>query len=72
MGTPVDHFGILAQPRYESRFLKEGKLTAEQVSNRRLLREVMLAAGFHPIAIEWWHFEAFAKKDIRKTYSIVE
>jgi len=72
MGTPLDFFGELAQPRYEEKFLKEGKLTEEQVANRRLLRKVMYAAGFQGIKNEWWHFEAFDKKHIRKTYSIVE
>ncbi|MEW6117987.1 MAG: M15 family metallopeptidase [Nitrospirota bacterium] len=72
MGTPMDHFGMLSQPRHETRFLKEGKLTAEQIANRRLLRSVMTAAGFRPLPIEWWHFEAFEKKFIRKTYTIVE
>ncbi|WKZ32973.1 MAG: M15 family metallopeptidase [Thermodesulfobacteriota bacterium] len=72
MGTPIDYFGELAEPRFEERFLKEGKLTEEQLSNRRLLRKVMYAAGFQGIPIEWWHFEALDKKFIRKTYQIVE
>jgi zinc D-Ala-D-Ala dipeptidase len=72
MGTPMDHFGILSEIRHEERFLREGKLTAEQVANRRLLRKVMVAAGFRPLPIEWWHFDAFEKDAVRKTYSIVE
>lgn len=72
MGTPIDHFGELAEPRHEEKFLKEGRLTEEQVSNRRLLRKVMHAAGFQGIPIEWWHFEASDKKLIRKAYQIIE
>lgn len=72
MGTPMDHFGILSQIRHEDTFLKEGKLTEQQVANRRLLRKVMVEAGFRPLAIEWWHFDAFDKHDIRKMYTIVE
>lgn len=72
MGTPIDFFGPLAQPRYEKKFLREGKLTPEQVENRRLLRTVMHKAGFSGIRLEWWHFEAFDKKVIRATYSMVE
>lgn len=72
MGTPMDFFGELAQPRHEKRLLKEGKLSEEQVSNRRLLRKVMNEAGFSGIQMEWWHFEAFDKKHIRNTYPIVE
>ena len=72
MGTPIDYFGELAQPRFEERFLREGRLTEEQLSNRRLLRKVMNAAGFQGIPIEWWHFEALDKKLVRKAYQIVE
>ena len=31
-------------------------VTTEQSSNRTLLRETMIAAGFAPYAQEWWHF----------------
>jgi zinc D-Ala-D-Ala dipeptidase len=72
MGTPIDHFGPLAQPRLEDEYLRKGELTQEQITNRRLLRSVMEAAGFHPISIEWWHFNAFEKKIVREKYSIVE
>lgn len=72
MGTPIDHFGPLSQPRLEKRYLKERKLTLEQVENRKLLRKVMVQAGFYPLAIEWWHFNAFKKKEIRKKFIIVE
>lgn len=72
MGCPIDHFGPLSQPRLEEQYLREGTLTEQQVANRRLLRTVMTAAGFTPLAIEWWHFNAFDKKTIRERYSIVE
>lgn len=72
MGTSVDHFGILAQPREEERFLKAGRLTADQVANRRFLREVMAEAGFRPLAIEWWHFDAYGKEETRRRYGIIE
>lgn len=72
MGTPFDYFGELAQPRYEEKFLAEGKLTEGQVENRKLLREVMTSAGFEGISVEWWHFNAFAKSEVRKRYAIVE
>ncbi len=72
MGTPIDHFGPLAQPRLEKTYLEAGKLTPQQIANRHLLRKVMTAAGFHPISIEWWHFNAFDKKTVRAKYSIIE
>lgn len=72
MGTAFDHFGPLAQPRFEARYLREGKLTAAQVANRELLREVMTEAGWRGIRNEWWHFEAFSIREIRKRFPIVE
>jgi D-alanyl-D-alanine dipeptidase len=71
MGTPMDLFGRLSEVRLENKHLKQGKLTIEHIRNRKLLRQVMISAGFNPIPIEWWHFEAFEKDYIRKTYSII-
>ncbi|QJR20836.1 hypothetical protein BREVNS_0086 [Brevinematales bacterium NS] len=71
MGTPVDYFGELAEPRYEKRFLAEGKLTREQVSHRLLLREVMREAGFQDIATEWWHFQLCGREEAKKKYEIL-
>ncbi len=72
MGTPIDHFGPLAQPRLEPKYLASGHLTKRQVNNRHLLRDIMIEAGFHPLSIEWWHFNAFPKEDVRARYTIVE
>jgi zinc D-Ala-D-Ala dipeptidase len=72
MGTGLDHFGVLAQPREEERLLRKGALTSGQVENRRLLRQVMAGAGFRPLAIEWWHFDAFGREETRKRFKIVE
>ena len=47
-------------------------LSDEQTTNRELLKQVMLQAGFHPLAHEWWHFNGMQKDDARKTYSIIE
>jgi zinc D-Ala-D-Ala dipeptidase len=72
MGTPIDYFGPLAQPRLETEFLREGKLTEQQVANRLILRTVMLEAGWQPLGIEWWHFNAFPRDYIRQNYTIIE
>ena len=50
MGGTFDYFGR----RSHSDFT-EG-LTSSQIANRRILREAMVAAGFKPLAEEWWHF----------------
>jgi zinc D-Ala-D-Ala dipeptidase len=72
MGTPLDFFGPLAQPRLETKFLREGKLSEEQIKNRRILRKAMVDAGWHVLQIEWWHFNAFSRDHIQRNYSIIE
>lgn len=72
MGTIYDFFGELAEPRHEDRFLKEGKLTAAQLANRRLLRDAMTQAGFVSIKNEWWHFDGLPSGEVRKKHVIVE
>lgn len=72
MGTPFDYFGELAYPKAEERLLKAGKLTRQQVDNRRLLRLVMRKAGFIPIEYEWWHFNAISRTQAKLQYKIVE
>jgi len=49
MGSRFDFFGIPSHPSYP-------KLTSTQRSNRLLLRNLMLEAGFQPYSKEWWHF----------------
>lgn len=72
MGTPYDYFGELGHPVAEQRMLKEGKLTWRQYENRKLLREVMYAAGFTGITTEWWHFNGSSLKIAKDKYHIVE
>ena len=72
MGTGFDYFGVLAYPTKEEEMLAQGKLTSEQIANRQLLRTVMTRAGFTPIKTEWWHFNAFSRKEADQKYGIVE
>ncbi|MEO1448879.1 MAG: M15 family metallopeptidase [Bacteroidota bacterium] len=72
MGTPFDYFGRLAQPRHENSYVKKGRLTQEQVENRRIMRASLLEAGFHGILSEWWHFVGFPRDSVRKWFKIVE
>lgn len=71
MGTAFDHFGPLAHPAKEAKYLANGKLTHAQVANRLLLREVMVAAGFYPLNNEWWHFNCATSSKTRAKYKIV-
>jgi len=68
MGTPYDHLGELAEPRHEEKFLAEGKLTKQQVANRRILRRAMRSSGMHGLLHEWWHFNEHAPEAIRNKY----
>ena len=72
MGTDFDYFGVLAYPTKEEELLAQGKLTPEQIANRRLLRDMMTRAGFSPITTEWWHFNAFSRREADRRYGIVE
>lgn len=72
MGTKFDYFGELAYPKAEERLLKAGKLTKQQVENRRLLRSVMRKAIFLPIEYEWWHFNALSRAQAKQRYKLVE
>ena len=49
MGGTFDWFGAESHPDFQG-------VTEAQLANRMLLREIMLAHGFKPLAEEWWHF----------------
>ena len=68
MGTGFDDMTNLSHPALEEGFLLSGELSDEQVANRRLLREGMLAAGFFGINTEWWHFDCGDRELVRATY----
>jgi D-alanyl-D-alanine dipeptidase len=58
---------------YWNYFLKKmGFGISSKQKNRDLLKRVMLKAGFHPLAHEWWHFNGMEKSNARSTYSIIE
>lgn len=50
MGGTFDYFGQRSHPNYTD------GLTAEQINNRKLLRDAMVRHGFRPLTTEWWHF----------------
>ncbi len=72
MGTGFDDFSALAEPRREEAFRQSGELSAVQLANRHLLRAVMAEAGFHPIPVEWWHFDALPPDEVRAKYHLIE
>lgn len=72
MGTIFDFFGPLAEPRQEALMLQTGKLTKQQMANRKLLRSVMIKAGFTSIQTEWWHFNAMSRKNAKVKYGVID
>jgi zinc D-Ala-D-Ala dipeptidase len=72
MGTKYDFFGFLAYPRLEDQMLNEGKLTAAQIENRKILRQAMKFGGFEGITSEWWHFNFHDRQKSKELYKIVE
>ncbi len=71
MGTPFDFFGELAYPSREKELLASGKLSQKAYQNRLILREAMVASGFMRIEFEWWHFNAFSRKEAKRRYQVV-
>ena len=69
MGAKVDHMGLVSHIDKENELVSHRLISREAFANRRLLREVMSAAGFMPLRTEWWHFNlctrAWAKKNLR-------
>lgn len=72
MGTPVDFFGAAAHITDENTLVAQGRITAKELQNRRLLRGVMTAAGFKTIRKEWWHFELQRREVAARRYSLID
>ena len=68
MGTGFDDMTELSHPALEEGFVMSGQLSEAQLTNRRLLREGMLAAGFVGINTEWWHFDCGDRELVRATF----
>lgn len=72
MGTKFDDFSELAYPIEEERFFQEGKLTNQQIENRKLLRQIMSKAGFFNIQTEWWHFNYCTREVAEERFKRME
>ncbi|SFU04281.1 D-alanyl-D-alanine dipeptidase [Algoriphagus locisalis] len=72
MGTGYDFFGYAAYPDREQQMLDEGKISAAQIANRAILRKVMTTNGFTGIGSEWWHFNAFSRKEAGEKFEIIK
>ena len=72
MGTGYDFFGYPAYPDREQQMLNEGKITKTHITNREILRKVMKGAGFTGIGSEWWHFNAFSRKEAGEKFPLIQ
>lgn len=71
MGTPFDFFGKEAHITNENALVKEGLLNRTQLLNRKLIRKVMVMAGFQTMSTEWWHFNFCTKEIAAKNFKII-
>ncbi len=72
MGTVIDHMSPLAHVRSEEEMLRRGKISAEALENRRLLRRAMQAGGFRVLPTEWWHFNLKSRATARQYYKVIK
>ncbi len=72
MGTGFDNLSELSHPALETQHVAEGRLTNAQVNNRIMLRQAMIAGGFHGISSEWWHFDFGDRALVRTHYERID
>lgn len=72
MGTPFDYFGSAAGINKETELVEKGVLSEKQIANRKLLRNIMISAGFLTIRGEWWHFNAVSLTEARQSHKVIE
>ena len=71
MGTRIDYMGAAAHIDREDELRRRGKLSAQAVRNRQLLRRVMREAGFKPLRTEWWHFNFKSRAEAKARYKVI-
>lgn len=72
MGAGFDEIRQIAYPSLEKQFVAEGKLTANHIKNRDLLRKVMFSQGFRQLETEWWHFNACSRPEAVSKYKVLQ
>jgi len=72
MGAGFDEIRQIAYPSMEKQFVAEGKLTANHIKNRDLLRKVMFSQGFRQLETEWWHFNACSRPEGVSKYKVLQ
>ena len=72
MGSGFDDFTTLSHINNESSNLRKGELSQEAYDNRQLLREIMCKVGFTTEKCEWWHFQYYTKKYLRRNFKSID
>lgn len=72
MGVKIDNMTNLSHTDKEEELLRQGKISKEAYANRRLLREVMVYAGFKPLRTEWWHFNIRTRAQAKRYFKVVK
>lgn len=72
MGTPFDSFTSDAHITDEPALVRQGRISAEAMKNRRLLRKVLTDNGFFTYSREWWHFTRYNMTYVRKHIGLLD
>lgn len=72
MGTAFDTLHELSHPVLEAEHLAQGRLSAQALRHRDMLRGAMQAGGFVGIDTEWWHFDCGDREAVRRGFVRIE
>ena len=72
MGSEFDHFGQESHTDNEDFLLASGKISLQELENRRLLRHVMRQQGLLTLNSEWWHFYLMPTAKARRSLKVID
>ncbi len=72
MGSEYDFFGDRARVDKEPQLYADKEITGRELENRKLLREVMVYAGWIVEPSEWWHFNCMPTREAREKLPVIQ
>ena len=72
MGSEYDYFGDRSRTDIEQQLLEKGEITRREFENRRLLRDIMVEAGWRVDPAEWWHFNAMPLAEASQRLQVIK
>ena len=72
MGSEYDYFGDRSRTDIEQQLLENGEIARREFENRRLLREIMVEAGWRVDPAEWWHFNAMPLAEASQRLQVIK